>query len=191
MKKILSIVIIVLIMLGINTISMASELKLRLNLQEEKVETGAEIKVNIGIDNFTRKGDAKAIEFKLGYDKQRIEYKEINFKNGWIGSCISDGIVASKSGKVSQEEIIAEVIFIVKEDAKEGSAKIEAKKILTSSDGDEVEVSNEELILEIPEKKVQEQLTSSNNIIVYSISVVLAICIVGLLVFYIKSKKTK
>ncbi len=165
MKRIISALIVIMIILSLTTISMAAEVSVSLKPEKEKVEPGAEIKVSLIVNNFTRTGTQKAIEAKVEYDNTKLEYKGISWSNGWTGSLSEDetGVVANKSSEVKESEVIAEITYLVK--AEEGKAEIKASQILTSADGDEVEASDTKTEIEIvKEASVTEKTLSSIKI---------------------------
>lgn len=187
MKKIVSIIILIAVIISFITISMATEVSMSLKPDKEKVEQAEEVKVSIVVSDFTREGIQKAIEAKIEYDSENLEYKEINWKAGWIGSISTDGtgIAASKSGDLSTQETVAEITYVVRENAKKGNTVITGKEILTSSDGDEVEVSNVETTIKITSNGKE----NSSNVK----KIILPICILMtlIIVLIIRYKKHK
>lgn len=75
-------------------------------------------------------------------------------------------MAVSKSGEISTAETVAEITYVVKENAEKGNTTISAKEIITSSDGDEVEASEVETTIEIieagenPEEPTEKELSS-------------------------------
>ena len=151
MKKVLCIIALIVLIASYATFSMAAELSISLSPNKQKVEQGAEVKVSITLNGFTRQGNQKAVEAKVVYDKEKLEYKNISWNNGWTGSISADGtgLAANKSEQVSDSETIAEITYSVKENAAEGTSVISVQDVLTSSDGDEVTVSNSQTSIEI------------------------------------------
>lgn len=79
MKKKISIIVSIILMtiVSLTTIIKAAEVSVSLSPDKEKVEQAGEVKVSIVVNNFTRTGSQKAIEAKIGYDSEKIEYKGI------------------------------------------------------------------------------------------------------------------
>ena len=156
MKRIVKILVLMLILASFATVSMAADVSLSLSPSKTKVEVGQEVKVAITVRNFTREGIQKAIELKLGYENTKLEIKKVEGKNGWTVTTSSDktGIVVSKNEEVNSSETVAEITFLVKEDATTGSTNITAQNILTSADGDEIEAANTSATIEIIKKEV-------------------------------------
>ena len=148
MKRTICIIILI---LCITTISMATNLSVSLNSDKTTVSKGEEVKIEISIKDFTRQGNQKAIEAKLEYDSEKLEYKNIDWKEGWTGVISTDGtgIATTKSGKISEDEPIVEITYLVKDNAKKGNTTIKIKEVLTSSDGDSVEANDAEVIISI------------------------------------------
>lgn len=145
MKRFLKIVLLVIILLMFTTISnAATNATISLIPNEETFKSGDTVKVQIFITNFTREGTQKAVELKLKYDSNILQYKEIEFSDGWNGKISENGtgLVAAKSSQVTATEVIAEITFIVKQNASEGETSIIANEIISSADGDEVKLSN-------------------------------------------------
>lgn len=155
MKRIVKIIVLMLILAGFATVSMAADVSLNLSPSKTKVEVGQEVKVTVTVSNFTREGTQKAIELKLGCESAKLEIKKVEGKNDWTVTTSSDktGIVVSKNGDVNNSEIVAEITFLVKENATIGNTSITAQNILTSADGDEEEVANISTTIEIIEKE--------------------------------------
>lgn len=156
MKKILSIIALVLMIISISTITMATDVSVSLRAEKQEVEKGAEIKITIGANGFTREGANKAIEGKIEFDSEKLKYETITWQNGWTGTVSTDGtgLTAMKSVEVGETENIAIITYKVKQDVEEGNTKIELKEILTSADGDEVAASDVETTIKIIEKQV-------------------------------------
>ena len=154
MRKIISIVVLIMILASITTISMATDVTFSLD-SEEQAKVESEIKISIIANNFTRAGDNKAIEWKNVYDSEKLEYKEVSGKNNWNIQVSTDktGFTATKQGVVSEEEVIAEITYVVKENAELGKTTFSIEEILTSADGDEVEAIDAQIELEILEKE--------------------------------------
>ena len=154
MKRIISALIVIMIILSLTTISKAAEVSVSLNPEKEKVEAGTEIKVSLIVNNFTRTGTQKAIEAKVEYDNTKLEYKSVSWNNGWTGNISTDrtGMTATKSSEVKESEVIAEITYLVKAEAEEGKAEIKASQIITSAEGDEVEASDTKTEIEIVKK---------------------------------------
>ena len=157
MKRIIKILVLMLILAGFATISLAANVSLNLTPSKTKVEVGQEVKVKISVNEFTREGTQKAIELKLGFENSKIEIKKVEGKNGWTVTTSSDktGIVASKESEVSSNEEVAEITFAVKADAQLGNTQITAQNILTSADGDEEEAVNTSTVIEITKKEAE------------------------------------
>ena len=178
MKKLISVLIMIIMMLSLTTISMAAEVSVSLSPEKENVEQGTEIKVSLIVNNFTREGTQKAIEAKVEYDNTKIEYKSINWMNSWTGNISTDGtgLTANKSSEVKESEVIAEITYLIKENAEKGKTEIEASQILTSADGDEVEASDAKAEIGIieagidqPSKKLTSiEITKGPDKIVYT-----------------------
>ncbi len=184
MKRLTSILILIAIIVSIATISNAEEASITLSANKEKLEKGEELKVSIIINNFTREGQQKAVQAKIAYDNQKLEYKQANWGDGWAGIISTDGtaIVATKAEEVGTQENLVEITYVAKENAKAGNTTVAAKEILTSSDGDEVEIADVEKQLEILGK-------SSFNLIL--VICIILIIIVIIIIIYNKSKKVK
>lgn len=163
MKKIVSILILIALIISYATISKAADVSMSLSPDKTKVEKGAEVKVSIIINNFTREGTQKAVEAKITYDNQKLEYKGINWGEGWTGKISGDGtgMAANKSAELNTQEKVAEITYTVKENAEIGNTIITAEEILTSSDGDEVLASDVEETIEIIGTSIDDN--SSNN----------------------------
>lgn len=159
MKKVLCIIALIVLIASYATFSMAAELSISLSPNKQKVEQGAEVKVSITLNGFTRQGNQKAVEAKVVYDEKKLEYKNISWNNGWTGSISTDGtgLAANKSGQVSDSETIAEITYLVKENATLGTSEISVRDVLTSSDGDEVTVSNGQTSIEIVKPGVENE----------------------------------
>ena len=163
MKKIVSILILIALIISCATISRAADASMSLSPDKTKAEKGAEVKVSIIINNFTREGTQKAVEAKITYDNQKLEYKGINWGEGWTGKISGDGtgMAANKSAELNTQEKVAEITYTVKENAEIGNTIITAEEILTSSDGDEVLASDVEETIEIIGTSIDDN--SSNN----------------------------
>ena len=153
MKRLISILILIAIIVSIATISNAEEASITLIADKEKLEKGEELKVSIIINNFTREGQQKAVQAKIAYDNQKLEYKGINWGEDWTGEISGDGtgMAANKSVELSTQEKVAEITYTVKENAEIGNTVITADEIITSSDGDEVSANSVSTTIEIVE----------------------------------------
>ncbi len=153
MKKIVSILILIALIISCATISRAADASMSLSPDKTKAEKGAEVKVSIIINNFTREGTQKAVEAKITYDNQKLEYKGINWGEDWTGEISGDGtgMAANKSVELSTQEKVAEITYTVKENAEIGNTVITADEIITSSDGDEVSANSVSTTIEIVE----------------------------------------
>lgn len=157
MKKLISALIVIIMMLSLTTISMAAEVSVSLSTLKEPAMQGKEMKVIFTVNNFTREGTQKAIEAKIEYDNTKLEYKSVSWNNGWTGSLSEDGtgIVVNKSSEVKESEEIAELTFLIKEDAEKGKTEIQVSEIVTSADGDEVEATEAKTEIEIIEAGIE------------------------------------
>ncbi len=151
MKRVVRIVLLIAFVVCLSTISRAAEVSVNLSPDKQKVEQGSEVKISVSINGFTREGTQKAIEAKLIYDNEKLQYKDINWNDGWTGSISSDGtgLAANKSTQIDENESIAEITYTVKQNATIGNTSIEIQEVLTSSDGDEVTASNNQTSIEI------------------------------------------
>lgn len=164
MKKIVGILTLIVIIISLATISMAAEVSMSLSPDADKVQLGNEVKVRFLAKDFTREGTEKAIEAKIEFDSEKLEYKSVNWNNGWTGNFSTDGtgMVAQKSSQVTANEVVVEIVYKVKDNATLGSTIIKASDILTSADGDEVEVASCQTSIEIKEKEQPQQVTLSS-----------------------------
>ncbi len=178
MKKIVTVIIFI---LCITTISMASNVSVSLSSDKTNVKKGEEVKIKISIKNFTREGTQKALEAKLEYDSEKLEYKSVNWKEGWSGVISTDGtgIAIAKSEEVNEDETIAEITYLVKENVEKGNTNVKIKEILTSANGDSVEADDAEVTISI--------LGSNIGIIKIILPVCLIIFII--LLFCVRCKK--
>lgn len=159
MGRIKKILILMLILIGFATISMAANVELNLVPSKEKVEVGSEFTVAIQVKDFTRAGTQKAIEARLEYDTDILEYKGYKEKNDdWIVIISDDhtGFIASTGSEVSNPETIVVLTFKVKKDAILGYTEIAAKEIITSADGDEETSEPTNVKVEIIEKSTKD-----------------------------------
>ncbi|MGN1299500.1 MAG: cohesin domain-containing protein [Candidatus Scatovivens sp.] len=158
--------VIFIILLWCMTITcMASGVSMSLNTDKSKVQSKENFTIKISVNNFVRPGEQKAVEAKLEYNKNIFEFQNINWCSNWIGSISSDktGIVASKSGNVTQTETIAEITFKVKESAQVGNSAIKIKNVLTSSNGDEVTAPENQIYLEVYKQAPEESKPEIEN----------------------------
>lgn len=154
MKKIVKIFLILLMLISFATIVNATEASISLNSENKEIEQRSEIKVQLIINDFGRTGSMNALEGKMEYDAEKLNYKKVEYKNGWGGQITADGtgMALNKSGTIEKNEVIAEITYEVKETAELGKTKISLTNITTSTDGDEVEVNNTETEVEIVKK---------------------------------------
>ncbi len=165
MKKILKILVLVFILVSFATISKAANVGVTLTPSSKKVKKGAEVTVEIKVNNFTREGDQKAIEMKLGYDTNALEFKSYQGKNNWsiVKSSDNTGFVASKEGTVNSTETVMAITFKVKENAALGSTRVTVSDILTSSDGDEEETEPASTTIEVIAKESNSETPDNEN----------------------------
>lgn len=154
MKKTVKIFLILLMLISFATIVNATETSMSLNSEKKEIEQGSEIKVQVIINDFGRTGSMNALEGKMEYDAEKLNYKKVEYKNSWGGQITADGtgMALNKSGTIEKNEAIAEITYEVKETAELGKTKISLTNITTSTDGDEVEVNNIETEVEIVKK---------------------------------------
>ena len=171
MKKIISILVI-LVVLMISTVSMAAGTCVGLAFDNAKIEAGKEVKLSITVNDFTESGENNAIEFKLTYDSEKLEYKSTKGVNDWAMQASKDGtgFVGTKSGTVGKTEKIAEITFKVKDDAEVGKIDVSASDILVAVDiNPEMELSNVTNSLEVigkqpnPEDNKPEETKPEDN----------------------------
>ena len=77
--------------------------------------------------------------------------KSANSKSVVLSRPRSSNITADKASEVKESEVIAEITYLIKEEAEIGKTEIKASQILTSADGDEVEASDVKAEIEITE----------------------------------------
>lgn len=154
MRKTVKIFLILLMLISFATIVNATETSMSLNPEKKEIEQGSEIKVQVIINDFGRTGSMNALEGKMEYDAEKLNYKKVEYKNSWGGQITADGtgMALNKSGTIEKNEAIAEITYEVKETAELGKTKISLINITTSTDGDEVEVNNIETEVEIVKK---------------------------------------
>ncbi len=175
MKKIISILVI-LVVLMISTVSMAATTNVGLAFDNAKIEAGKEVKLSITVNDFTESGENNAIEFKLTYDSEKLEYKSTKGVNDWAMQASKDGtgFVGTKSGNVGKSEKIAEITFKVKDNVEAGKIDVKASDILVAVDiNPEMELSDVTKTLEVigkqtepeekPEEKEPEQKPEENK----------------------------
>ena len=154
MKKIVSILVLISVIVSITTIVNATDLSMSLSPDKEEVEKGSEVKVMVAINGFTRAGDQKAVQAKISYDSQKLEFVKTSWQSGWTGTASADGTGFSmiKSGTIEEQENIVEITYKVKEDSSIGNTTITADKIQTSTDGDSVMLNSASVAIEIVEE---------------------------------------
>ena len=165
MKKIISILVILAVLM-ISTVSMAATTNVGLAFDNAKIEAGKEVKLSITVNDFTESGENNAIEFKLTYDSEKLEYKSTKGVNDWAMQASKDGtgFVGTKSGNVGKSEKIAEITFKVKDNVEAGKIDVKASDILVAVDiNPEMELSDVTKTLEVigkqtePEEKPEEK----------------------------------
>lgn len=157
MKKSIKIFLIILMLISFATIVNAADVTMSLKPEKEKIEQGSEIKVQLIIKDFGRTGNMNALEGKIVYETEKLNYKKIEYKNNWGGQVTEDGtgMTLNKSGTIEKDEVVAEITYEVKETAELGKTKVALTNINTSTDGDEIEVNNIETEMEIVKKEEQ------------------------------------
>ena len=171
MKKTISILVILTVLM-ISTASMAATTNIGLAFDNAKIEAGKEVKLSITVNDFTESGENNAIEFKLTYDSEKLEYKSTKGVNDWAMQASKDGtgFVGTKSGNVGKSEKIAEITFKVKDNVEAGKIDVKASDILVAVDiNPEMELSDVTKTLEAigkqtePEEKEPEQKPEENK----------------------------
>lgn len=157
MKKSIKIFLIILMLISFATIVNAADVTMSLKPEKEKIEQGSEIKVQLIIKDFGRTGNMNALEGKIVYETEKLNYKKIEYKNNWGGQVTEDGtgMTLNKSGTIEKDEVVAEITYEVKETAELGKTKVALTNINTSTDADEIEVNNIETEMEIVKKEEQ------------------------------------
>ena len=157
MKKSIKIFLIILMLISFATIVNAADVTMSLKPEKEKIEQGSEIKVQLIIKDFGRTGNMNALEGKIVYETEKLNYKKIEYKNNWGGQVTEDGtgMTLNKSGTIEKDEVVAEITDEVKETAELGKTKVALTNINTSTDADEIEVNNIETEMEIVKKEEQ------------------------------------
>lgn len=154
MKKSIKIFLIILMLISFATVVNATDANIILKPEKEKVEQGSEVKVQLIIKDFGRTGSMNALEGKIVYETEKLNYKKIEYKNSWSGTVTEDGtgMALTKSETIGKDEVVAEITYEVKETAELGKTKVALTNINTSTDGDEIEVNNIETEMEIVKK---------------------------------------
>ena len=167
-NKVIISIFVLLVLISIATI--VNGISLELTPNKTNVKDNEEVEVIISIKDFKREGMQKAIEMTLLYNTDDLEYKKVDWENNWTGTISSDGtgIVATKTGDIDANEDIAHVIYLVKR-GKNKNTKITASKILTSSDGDGINVEDTETTINIDKAR------SSTVIIICSVIFVIIV----------------
>lgn len=157
MKKIASLLIMIAMIIGLTTVVKAADATIIINASPDPVAPGQEVKVTIDVKDFTRNGDNKAIEAKISYDANVLEYKSKTAGSGWnVTSSDGTSIVASKGETVSAQESVVTLVYTVKSSTTEKNTIISVTDILTSSDGDEESAKDVSKSITI-EKKSEEK----------------------------------
>ncbi len=128
---------------------------------------GEKVTIEISLENLnltTEEQGISAYSAKIEYDADIFENATFSGTNQWEGSMQNGAITgATKDGKVvSQEQTIATVTLMVKEDAKLGSTTISVSNFVGSNETNEISGSDGEVTINIVEE-TQNQV--SNNAI--------------------------
>ena len=160
--------------------------KIELNSSNNTLDQGDSIEINLNIKDINIQSGEKGIgayEGKLEYNKEILELIEIKGNEDWDKPIENEGhFVSVKSDGIctDEEQVLATIVFKVKENIKSGNEKIEIK---------EFKVSNGETGISTDDVKLKLRINgASSNSILLIIAIILLIIII-VFIIYVKKRK--
>jgi len=140
-EKILTIITMILIILAscVGTVNAAEEgsnqsIDVKLTTTTAEVEKGKEVTVSVTLANINVERGVNTFKGTITYDSKILEYVSVQSSNGW-GAFFNAGqgiLVCNSMELIKKDQVIAKLVFRVKEDATEGNTTINASEMETS-----------------------------------------------------------
>lgn len=169
LKKIISIMIILLFVISMNTIYAANDTyQVKLEAQKNTFLPEEKVIINVKIENIRIETGEKglgAYTAKLQYDSNLLEIEKIEGANEWETPLIQNGNMAATTTTgncTSQSQTIAKITFKIKPTTQTTKTKIEISNFLASNGQNDILANKSEL--EITLEKDKKQDTTQNEI---------------------------